>query len=103
MVLAMKVVLILANSTDPDEMQHKVAFHLGLHCLPKYSLGFPVYKGLKFRALPLLIILWFRQQCFTTGTFKFNPYIISIASNQTFNVAIVFFCLKAFGSAVAQW
>ena len=25
----------LANSGDPDEMQHYVAFHLGLHCLLK--------------------------------------------------------------------
>ena len=31
-----KVVLILANSADPNEMQHYAAFHLGLHCLPKY-------------------------------------------------------------------
>ena len=23
----------LANSEDPDEMQHDAAFHLGLHCL----------------------------------------------------------------------
>ena len=28
--------LISANSADPDEMQHYAAFHLGLHCLPKY-------------------------------------------------------------------
>ena len=27
---------ILANSADPDEMAPFVAFHLGLHCLPKY-------------------------------------------------------------------
>ena len=32
----MKAVLILANSADPDEMQHHTAFHLGLQCLPKY-------------------------------------------------------------------
>ena len=32
----LKVVLILANSADPDEMQHYAAFHLGLHCLPSY-------------------------------------------------------------------
>ena len=24
------------NSVDPDEMPHKAAFHLGLHCFPKY-------------------------------------------------------------------
>ena len=34
--LSMKVVLIIANREDPDEMQHYAAFHLGLHCLPKY-------------------------------------------------------------------
>ena len=34
--LSLKAVLILANSADPDEMQHYAAFHLGLHCLPKY-------------------------------------------------------------------
>ena len=27
--------VILANSVDPDEMPPYVAFHLGLHCLPK--------------------------------------------------------------------
>ena len=25
-----------ANSADPDEMPHPVAFHQGLHCLQKY-------------------------------------------------------------------
>ena len=28
------VVLISANSNDPDEMQYYAAFYLGLHCLP---------------------------------------------------------------------
>ena len=37
------VVLILANSADPDEMQHYAAFHLGLHGLPEC----PLYKGLE--------------------------------------------------------
>ena len=31
--MSLKVVLISANSKDPDEMQHHAAFHLGLHCL----------------------------------------------------------------------
>ena len=35
--LSLIVVLILANSADPDEMQHYAAFHLGLYCLQKYS------------------------------------------------------------------
>ena len=37
--LSLEVILILANSADPDEMHHYAAFHLGLHCLPKYPLG----------------------------------------------------------------
>ena len=45
--MSLKVVLILANSADPDEMQHYAAFHLGLHCLPKNLFrGLSVYKGL---------------------------------------------------------
>ena len=39
-------VFILANSTDSDEMLHSAAFHLGLHCLPKYLFwGFQYTKG----------------------------------------------------------
>ena len=34
--LFFKVVLILANSADPDETQQYATFHLGLHYLPKY-------------------------------------------------------------------
>ena len=42
----MKIVLILANSADPDEMQHDAAFHLGLHYLPKYPFsGFQYTQG----------------------------------------------------------
>ena len=26
----------MANSVDPDEMLHSVAFHLGLHCLLRH-------------------------------------------------------------------
>ena len=44
--LSLKIVLISANSVDSDEMQHYAAFHLGLHCLPKYLLwGFQYTKG----------------------------------------------------------
>ena len=32
----LKNVLVLANSTDAEEMQHNAAFHLGMHCFPKY-------------------------------------------------------------------
>ena len=33
--MSLKIVFILANSVDPDEMPRYVAFHLGLHWLPK--------------------------------------------------------------------
>ena len=34
--LSLKISFVLANNADPDEMPHYAAFHLGLHCLPKY-------------------------------------------------------------------
>ena len=33
---SLKMNFVLANSADPDEMPHHVAFHLGLHYLSKY-------------------------------------------------------------------
>ena len=30
--LSLKIVFVLANSVDPDEMLHYVAFHLRLNC-----------------------------------------------------------------------
>ena len=30
--MTLKIILILANREDRDEMQHYAAFHLGLHC-----------------------------------------------------------------------
>ena len=32
--LSLKIVFVLANIVDPDEMLHYTAFHLRLHCLP---------------------------------------------------------------------
>ena len=34
--MSLKIVFISAISADPDEMTPYEAFHLGLHCLPKY-------------------------------------------------------------------
>ena len=34
--LFLKIIFALANGAEPDEMPHYAAFHLGLHCLPKY-------------------------------------------------------------------
>ena len=31
--ISLKIDFVLANSADPDEMQHHAAFYLGLHCL----------------------------------------------------------------------
>ena len=40
------IIFTFTNSIDPDEMQHYAAFHLGLHCLQKYSFrGLPDTKG----------------------------------------------------------
>ena len=44
-----RFVLICANGTDPDEMPHYGAFHLDLHCLPKYLFKFA--KGLKLKMM----------------------------------------------------
>ena len=45
----LKILFVFINSTEPDEMQHYAAFHLGLHCLQKYSfrghLGFWVRES----------------------------------------------------------
>ena len=35
----------LANSEDPDEMQHNAAFHQGLHCLLRAIPGKSVTGG----------------------------------------------------------
>ena len=44
--LSLRIILIIPNSADRDEMQHDAAFHLGLHCLPKYLFrGFQYTKG----------------------------------------------------------
>ena len=44
--ISLNIVLILANSEDPNEMQHYAAFHWSLHCLQKYMFrGFQYIKG----------------------------------------------------------
>ena len=40
--LCLKIVFIVVNNADPDEMLPYVAFHQGLHCLPKY-----LFTGIK--------------------------------------------------------
>ena len=43
--MSLKIVFTSANSAGPDEMPPWVAFHLGLHCLPKI----PVYLYPKWK------------------------------------------------------
>ena len=39
-------ILHVVNSVDPDEMPRYTAFHLGLHCFPRYPFsGFQYNKG----------------------------------------------------------
>ena len=46
---SLKIVFVLANSVDPDEIPLNVAFHQGLHCLPEafrsqqYTKGYNEY------------------------------------------------------------
>ena len=44
----LKLVLILVNSVDSDELQHYAAFHLGLHCWPKGPQVVPIHKEVEF-------------------------------------------------------
>ena len=47
---SLKIVSIEANSTGPDVMPPDAAFHLGLHCLPKYpfrSSSIQMVKGVQ--------------------------------------------------------
>ena len=49
-----KIFFLYLDSVDPFEMQHYAAFHLGLHCLEKYSFrGFPVNKWAKMLLVTL--------------------------------------------------
>ena len=44
--MSLKIGLTLANSNDPDEMQHYAAFHPGLHSIRKNRFrGFQCTKG----------------------------------------------------------
>ena len=45
MILTTPEMNTLANSEDPDEMQHNAAFHQGLHCLPR--LGTEIHHNIE--------------------------------------------------------
>ena len=46
--LSLKIVFILANIADSDEVPHYAAFHLGLHCLPKYCLPVGLHQTIYY-------------------------------------------------------
>ena len=47
-ILSLYVVLILANSADPGEMQHHNAFYLGSYCVLIPVYGFLVYQSVNY-------------------------------------------------------
>ena len=47
--MSLNVILVIANSVYTDEMQHYAAFHLDLHCFPKYPLGVSSIQRVKIR------------------------------------------------------
>ena len=48
----------LANSEDPDEMPHKVAFHQGLHCLLRQKRSSEKYVFQKLKPVTPQYIQW---------------------------------------------
>ena len=50
--LSLMINIVLANSANPDEVPHYAAFHLGIHCLAKYTFrGFQSTKKLGSKLL----------------------------------------------------
>ena len=44
---SLKIVFVLVNSADPNELSYSATIHLGFHCLPKNPL-----TGIKFKQVP---------------------------------------------------
>ena len=64
---------VITNSADPDEMTHRVAFHLGLPGLIKYPIrGFWYTKGIQRLNIPYI---WVQElPCFTTDQIRYSFY-----------------------------
>ena len=75
---SLKIYFILANSADPDEMLHNVAFHLGHRCLPKYLFrGFWSTRGnifmlqaSRYECVPENYFSYFSAKTYVMGTQK---------------------------------
>ena len=62
---------VITNSADPDEMTHRVAFHLGLLCSIKYAIsGFWYTKGIQ--RLNISFIWVQKLTCFTTDQIRYS-------------------------------
>ena len=58
--MSRKIVFILANSADSDEIPPNVAFHLGLDCLPNYLFtGIQNEKGIAWNVLITYFFCWY--------------------------------------------
>ena len=68
--LSLKIIFILANSEEPNEMLHSAAYHLGLHCLPKYR--FPIYNGVTLNLLVLSANIFCKQFGTRSGLTKYG-------------------------------
>ena len=69
---------VLATSVDPDEMPHYVAFHLGLHCLQKYTLGVTSIQRVNLMDKQGMI---FQAKIHTRLTFSFFLSYILLVEN----------------------
>ena len=59
---------VITNSADPDEMTHRVTFHLGLPCSIKYPIrGFWYTKGIQD-------LTSLKLPCFTTDQIRYSFY-----------------------------
>ena len=57
--MSLKIVFVLTNGADPDEMPLYAAFHLGLHRLQKYPcMGFQSTKGNDGSSLVLSLLIF---------------------------------------------
>ena len=61
---------ILKNSADPDEMPQCVAFHLGLHCLPKY-----MFQSLQFS------LIFMSQSTLFQACWDVSPWLEPVLSS----------------------
>ena len=57
--MSLKIIFILPNSVDPDVTAHPLAFHLGLHSLPKYP-----FTGFSTKRVRLVCIMTAKDEQF---------------------------------------